>query len=123
MVLYAPTAVGWLTRTDRAVAGRAEPGNPIEERLMARTVQCRRYNEELEGLERAPLPGAKGQDIFDNVSKKAWLEWQGHQTMLINEKHLSLVDPEARKYLMGEMDKFLAGENFDQAEGYVPPSD
>ena len=78
--------------------------------------------ENLEGLERPPLPGAKGQDIFDNVSKKAWLEWQGHQTMLINEKHLSLMDPEARKYLMGEMDKFLAGEDFDQAEGYVPPS-
>ena len=85
MVLSAPVAVGWLTRTDRAVADRAEPRNPIEERLMARTVQCRRYNEELEGLERAPLPGAKGQDIFDNVSKKAWLEWQGHQTMLIKK--------------------------------------
>ena len=52
---------------------------------MARTVHCRRYGEDLEGLERPPLPGAKGQDIFDNVSKKAWLEWQGHQTMLINE--------------------------------------
>ena len=37
---------------------------------MARNVQCRRYGEELEGLERPPLPGAKGQDIFDNVSKK-----------------------------------------------------
>ncbi len=81
-----------------------------------------RYGEDLEGLERPPLPGAKGQDIFDNVSKQAWLEWQGHQTMLINEKHLSLMDPEARKYLMSEMDKFLAGEDFDQAEGYVPPS-
>ena len=34
-----------------------------------------------------------------------------------------LVDPEARKYLQGEMDKFLSGEAFDQAEGYVPPSD
>jgi len=43
--------------------------------------------------------------------------------MLINEKHLSMMDPEARKYLMGEMDKFLAGEDFDQAEGYVPPSE
>ena len=36
---------------------------------------------------------------------------------------LSLVDPEARKYLQQEMDKFLAGEDYDQAEGYVPPSD
>ena len=39
----------------------------------------------------APLPGPKGQDIFDNVSKQAWQDWQAHQTMLINEKHLSLV--------------------------------
>ena len=43
--------------------------------------------------------------------------------MLINEKHLSLVDPEARKYLQGEMEKFLSGEEYDLAEGYVPPSE
>ena len=90
---------------------------------MTRMVNCRRYQETLEGLDRPPLPGAKGQDIFDHVSKKAWLEWQSHQTMLINEKHLSLIDAEARQYLMGEMGKFLAGEAFDQAEGYVPHSE
>ena len=89
---------------------------------MVRTVLCRRYKEELEGLDRPPLPGAKGQEIFESVSKKAWSEWLGHQTMLINEKHLSLLDPDSRKYLMGEMDKFLSGEEFDRAEGYVPPS-
>ena len=76
-----------------------------------------------DGLDRPPLPGAKGQDIFYHVSKKAWLEWQSHQTMLINEKHLSLIDADARQYLMGEMDKFLSGEAFDQVEGYVPPSE
>ena len=43
---------------------------------MSRTVICRKYKEELEGLEAPPLPGAKGQRIFDTVSKKAWLEWQ-----------------------------------------------
>jgi len=56
-------------------------------------------------------------------STYAWLEWQAHQTMLINEKHLSLVDPEARKYLQQEMDKFFAGEDYDKAEGYVPPAE
>ena len=90
---------------------------------MTRTVFCRKYQQELEGLDRPPLPGAKGQDLFDTVSKKAWTEWQAEQTMLINEKHLSLMDPDARKYLQGEMDKFLAGEDFDQAEGYVPPAE
>ena len=57
------------------------------------------------------------------MSKQAWADWQAHQTMLINEKHLSLVDPEARKYLQQEMDKFFSGEEFDKAEGYVPPSE
>ncbi|EED35776.1 Fe(II) trafficking protein YggX [Luminiphilus syltensis NOR5-1B] len=89
---------------------------------MSRTVFCRRYQAELEGLERAPLPGPKGQEIFDSISKKAWQEWQAHQTMLINEKHLSLMDPEARQYLQREMDKFFAGEEYDKAEGYVPPA-
>lgn len=89
---------------------------------MTRTVFCRRYKEELEGLERPPLPGEKGRDLFDNVSKKAWQEWQAEQTMLINEKHLSLMDPSARAYLQQEMEKFLCGEEHDRAEGYIPPS-
>lgn len=90
---------------------------------MARTVICRKYQEELEGLEKPPFPGPRGDDIFENVSKKAWEAWQAHQTLLINEKHLSLADAEARKYLQGEMDKFFANEEVDKAEGYVPPSE
>ncbi|MFT6289104.1 MAG: Fe-S cluster biosynthesis and repair protein YggX [Alcanivorax sp.] len=90
---------------------------------MARNVLCKKYQKELEGLDAPPYPGPKGQDIFDNVSKQAWADWQTHQTMLINEKHLSLVDPESRKYLQQEMDKFLSGGDYDKAEGYVPPSE
>jgi len=43
-----------------------------------------------------------------------------HQTMLINEKHLSLADAESRQYLKSEMEKFLFGGDYDQIEGYVP---
>ena len=89
---------------------------------MTRTVFCRKYQQELEGLDRPPLPGAKGQDLFETVSKKAWIEWQAEQTMLINEKHLSLMDPDARKYLQGEMDTFLSGEEHERAEGFIPPT-
>ncbi len=90
---------------------------------MSRTVFCKKYQQELPGLEAPPYPGPKGQDIYDNVSARAWQEWQAHQTMLINEKQLSLIDPESRKYLQQEMDKFFAGEDYDQAEGYIPPSE
>ena len=90
---------------------------------MSRSVFCKKYQKELDGLDAPPFPGPKGQEIFDSISKQAWLDWQTHQTMLINEKHLTLVDPEARKYLQQEMDKFFAGEDYDQAEGYVAPSE
>jgi Fe-S cluster biosynthesis and repair protein YggX len=88
---------------------------------MSRTVFCRKYQQELEGLDFPPLPGEKGQDIYDNVSKRAWQEWQKQQTMLINEKHLNMMEPESRKYLQDQMQKFLANEGHDVAEGYVPP--
>ena len=90
---------------------------------MARTVFCKKHQKDMEGLDSPPYPGPKGQDIFEHVSKNAWQEWQQHQTMLINEKHLNMVDAESRKYLQEEMDKFLAGEDYDLAEGYVPPSE
>ena len=90
---------------------------------MSRTVHCKKYNKELPGLAVPPYPGPKGQEIYETVSQKAWQEWQSLQTMLINEKQLSLMDPDTREYLLQEMDKFLNNENHDTAEGYVPPSE
>tara|TARA_R110002167_G_scaffold5765_10_gene26659 strand:+ start:929 stop:1201 length:273 start_codon:yes stop_codon:yes gene_type:complete len=89
---------------------------------MGRTVLCKKYQQQLEGLDRPPYPGAKGKEIFDSVSKQAWKEWLEHQTRLINEKHLNMMDASARSYLSEQMDKFFSGDGFDQAEGYVPPS-
>ncbi len=88
---------------------------------MTRTVLCRKYRREMEGLAMPPLPGARGQEIFESISKQAWQEWQAHQTRLINERRLKLHDPATRKFLQEEMDKFFAGEDYAQAEGYVPP--
>lgn len=90
---------------------------------MTRTVFCQKYQETLEGLDKPPYPGPLGQKIFDTVSKKAWQEWTDHQTMLINEKHLNMMDPASRKFLQEQMQKFLSNESFEQAEGFVPPSE
>jgi Fe-S cluster biosynthesis and repair protein YggX len=87
---------------------------------MTRTVFCRKYRQDLEGLDKPPVPGAKGQEIFDTVSKRAWTEWQEQQTMLINEKRLSLIDPQARKYLAEQMERFLDNQPIEKASGYVP---
>ena len=88
---------------------------------MCRTVFCSRLKKDLPGLNQAPFPGPRGQDILANVSEQAWLEWQHMQTMLINEKHLNLMDKEARKYLNEQRDKFLAGETIDHIGGYRAP--
>lgn len=88
---------------------------------MSRTVFCKKYQKEMEGLDRPPMPGPKGQEIFETISKQAWQDWQKHQTMLINEKKLSMMDPDARKFLQEQQDRFFAGETVEQVEGYIPP--
>ena len=90
---------------------------------MARTVYCRKYKKELPGLNQPPFPGPKGEDIFNHISQQAWNDWLSHQTMLINEKRLNMMDMESRNYLNEQRQKFLSGEEYDQAEGYVPPSE
>ena len=64
----------------------------------------------MEGLDHPPFPSAAGKEIFETVSKQAWVEWIAQQTMLINEGQLNSLDPNTRKYLKEERDKFLANE-------------
>ena len=90
---------------------------------MSRTVKCRKYQKDLPGLTVPPYPGPKGQEIYETVSQQAWQEWQAQQTMLINEKQLSLIDSETRVYLQQEMEKFLNNKDYDRAEGFVPQSE
>jgi Fe-S cluster biosynthesis and repair protein YggX len=78
---------------------------------MTRTVFCQKQQCETAGLERAPWPGELGQRIFAHIGKSAWQEWLQHQTMLINENRLSPRDPETRKFLVAEMERFLFGSS------------
>ena len=88
---------------------------------MARMVKCVKLGKEAEGLAMQPYPGELGKRIFENVSKEAWQLWLRQQTMLINEYRLTPVDPEARKFLEEQMEKFFFGEGAVMPEGYVPP--
>ncbi|WP_250654959.1 oxidative damage protection protein [Alkalimarinus coralli] len=87
---------------------------------MSRMVLCAKYKEELEGLDTPPMPGQKGAYIYENISKKAWTEWQSKQTMLINEKRLNMMDPASRAYLAEQMENFFNNKETDVIEGYVP---
>ncbi len=88
---------------------------------MSRMVQCVRLKKEAEGLDSTPWPGDLGKRIFANVSRQAWQEWIEHQTMLINEYRLVAIQPEARKFLETEMEKFFFGEGSERPKEYVEP--
>lgn len=89
---------------------------------MARMVKCIKLGKEAEGLDYPTYPGELGRRIFENVSKEAWQTWLGHQTMLMNENRLNPLDPKARKFLEGEMEKFFFGTGSKAPAGYVPPA-
>ncbi len=91
---------------------------------MARMVMCKKLNKELPGLERQPYPGEMGKRIYEEISQQAWQGWLKHQTMLVNEYRLSLMDQKAQSFLKEEMDKFLfsGGDGVAMPEGYVPPA-
>jgi len=76
---------------------------------MPRTVQCVVLGREAEGLDYVPYPGPLGQRIYASVSKEGWQQWVEFQTKLINEYRLTPIDPQARKLLVAEMEKFLFG--------------
>ena len=87
---------------------------------MNRTIYCSKLKKEAEGLPQAPLPGELGKKIYEHISREAWQMWLGHQTMLINEYRLSMIDPKSRAFLMQEMEKFLFGEGSEKPVGYTP---
>lgn len=87
---------------------------------MSRTVNCMKLGKEAEGLSFQTWPGELGKKVFENISQEAWNMWINHQTMLINEYRLNPMDPEAKKMIVKEMEKFLFGDGADKPEGYVP---
>lgn len=87
---------------------------------MTRIIHCAKLKKDAPGLERAPYPGQLGQKIYETISEEAWQQWLEHQTMLINEFRLSMLDAKAREFLRNEMDKFLFGEGSAKPAGYTP---
>lgn len=89
---------------------------------MARMVHCIKLGKEAEGLDYPTYPGELGKRIFDNVSKEAWKAWLDQQTMLMNEYRINPLDPKARKFIEGEMEKYFFGQGSAPPSGFVPPA-
>ncbi|GMR07362.1 MAG: oxidative damage protection protein [Gammaproteobacteria bacterium] len=87
---------------------------------MSRTVQCVKLGKQAEGLPAAPVPGELGKRIYENVCQEAWQLWLKQQTILINEHRLSMIDPEAQKFLQQQMQAFFFGDGVEMPGGFIP---
>ena len=89
---------------------------------MSKTIFCQKLKKDGMPLEGAPYPGKLGEKILNNISQEAWGMWLSHQTMLINEYRLNLLDKEAKKFLLDEMETFLfSDKDVKKPSGYMPP--
>lgn len=75
--------------------------------MMSRTIYCTFLKREAEGQDFKSYSGELGQRIFNDISKEALVQWQTKQTILINEKKLSMINAADRKIIEKEMFKFL----------------
>ena len=85
---------------------------------MSKKIFCKKLEKELPALQIPPMPGPKGIEIMNTVSEEAWELWKSHQTTLINEKHLDMSDPNSRKWLLEQMEKFFNNEDYESASGF-----
>ena len=70
-------------------------------------IQCARCGSRNEGLARAPLPGAAGEAVLEQVCAVCWDEWKRVQVKLINEYRIDVTDPRHYEGLIQEMAAFL----------------
>ena len=86
---------------------------------MTRMIYCVKLQKEAEGLASPPYPGELGMRIYNEISSAVWDQWLAHQTMLINEYRLSLIDPKSKTFLNDEMKKFLFGPGSEKPAGFT----
>lgn len=86
---------------------------------MTNMIFCIKLQREAEQMKTPPFPGELGEKIFQQVSKQAWKMWIEHQTMLINEYRLSLIDPKAREFLLNEMQKYFFEGGAEKPKGFI----
>lgn len=88
--------------------------------MTTNTIFCEKLKIDAEPLTAQPYPGELGERIFKQISKPAWQQWLSHQTMLINEYRLNMLDSTARAFLVKEMENYFFGDGSEKPSGYVP---
>jgi Fe-S cluster biosynthesis and repair protein YggX len=81
---------------------------------------CQKLQKEATPMPFKPYPGELGERIVNNISWEAWQQWLEHQTILINEYRLNMLDAKSKEFLTQEMEKFFFGEGSEKPDAYTP---
>jgi Fe-S cluster biosynthesis and repair protein YggX len=72
-------------------------------------IQCTRCGQTRAPVPYAPFNNDLGRRIHAEICQVCWAEWLRQQTMLINHYGLNVRDPDAKKLLTENTEKFLFG--------------
>ena len=91
---------------------------------MTRLVDCAKLKKKLPGLEYAPMKGAMGERVYNEVSEEAWKLWLKNSTMVINEYRLNPSEERAEKILLEQMEKFFfTDDELEKPPEFVAPTE
>ena len=85
-----------------------------------RIVRCVKLQKDLPGLDRLPIQGELGQQIYDSVSKEAFKMFLDYFKMIVNEYRLDLSNPETDKIFEDQMKEFFFGTGGNLPNEYKP---
>ena len=72
-------------------------------------IQCTRCGQERAPLPYAPLNNDVGRRVQAEICQNCWGDWLKHQTMLINHYKLNVREPDTKKLLTENLERFLFG--------------
>lgn len=83
-------------------------------------IECARCGQSRAQLEKPPLRNELGDRVHASICRPCWGEWLAYQTALINHYGLDVRDPDAKQFLMQNMEAFLfstgEAEDIDTSE-------
>jgi Fe-S cluster biosynthesis and repair protein YggX len=98
------------------------PEAPADAPVGEGMVRCAKLGKILPRMKQPPFPGALGQRLFENVSAEGFKLWEAQATIIMNHYGLSMADPEARTFLMKQLEDFFFGPGAQLPEDWVPPT-
>lgn len=77
------------------------------------TIECVRCGRTGNQMAFRPFQNEVGGRLFEQICSDCWAEWLQHQQALINHHALNVQDPEAKKFLLTNMEQYL----FEKQDG------